>query len=94
MLSLINPNQETRGSTYLRVDGSYMKFKNATLSYTLPQTLTQRILVNRARVYLNAENFLLIANRGEGGYVGPDPEVPGANYPLPVSFSLGLNLTF
>ena len=54
---------------YVR-DASYLRLKNITLGYTLPRDLTQRIGVNRFRVYVMAENLITWTK-----YWGFDPEI-------------------
>ena len=44
----------TQASTYLLHDGSYFKFKDVTLGYTLPSNLTQKLNISNMRVYLSA----------------------------------------
>ncbi len=48
--------------------------------------------IQQLRVYALAENSLLIFNKKE--FTARDPEDPGSLYPKPVTFSVGLNLTF
>ena len=51
-------------------DGSYLRLKNITLGYTLPRSLTQRIGINRLRIYGRAENLFTWTK-----YWGFDPEI-------------------
>ena len=60
----------TQASTYLLHDGSYFKFKDVTLGYTLPSNLTQKLNISNMRVYLSAQNLWTISS-----YPGYDPEV-------------------
>jgi len=93
MLSLVDRNSETRRSNYTLRNGSYFKLRNASLGYTLPSDLAQKMKVGFLRVYVAAENFLLIKAFGEDAFTGPDPETPGTVYPRPVSYTLGINIT-
>lgn len=43
---------------------SYLRFKNITAGYTLPTTLTDKIDVNKVRVYVALENFFTIDHLG------------------------------
>jgi hypothetical protein len=54
---------------YVR-DASYLRLKNLTLGYTLPRQLTQKIGINRLRIYGRAENLITWTK-----YWGFDPEV-------------------
>ncbi|HQG36220.1 MAG TPA: TonB-dependent receptor [Bacteroidales bacterium] len=93
MLSLVNSNNETRTSNYFWVKGDYFKVRNATLSYTLPKIVSDKIKVGMLRVYIMGENFILLRPKGDDAFTGPDPETPGTIYPRPVSYTIGINLT-
>jgi hypothetical protein len=53
-------------------DGSYMRLKNATIGYTIPVEILNKVGVgiSRARIYLSGQNLLTFTN-----YSGLDPEV-------------------
>ena len=79
-------------------DGSYLRLKNITLGYTLPQKLTQKIMLSRLRFYVQAENLITWTK-----YWGFDPEISSGStslgvdrgvYPQARIFTVGLNLTF
>ncbi len=77
----LDPNNNNRISSRFIEDGSYLRVKNVTLSYRLDRTLTQRIGVNSARVFLSGQNLLTFTN-----YSGMDPEV---NYAGPSDLVMG-----
>lgn len=56
-------------SRYL-YDGSYVRFRNVNLGYTLPKNLTTRLKMTSVRVYLGVQNLYTLTN-----YKGWDPEV-------------------
>lgn len=58
-------------------DGSYLRLKNITLGYTLPENLTRRFYVSKLRVYATAQNLFCLTN-----YSGYDPEVNTSSSPL------------
>ena len=58
---------------YIR-DGSYLRLKNLTLGYTLPQAWTSKVGISRFRIYARAENLITWTK-----YWGFDPEI-GANF--------------
>ena len=71
--------------------------KNITLGYTLPRNLTQKIGVERFRVYAMAENLFTFTK-----YHGFDPEIGSSVtsmgvdygvYPQARTFTLGVNVT-
>lgn len=84
----------TRASDFYLEDGSYLRIKNVTLGYTLPKSVFEKIGMQGSslRVYFNVENLFTFTK-----YTGFDPEVgnnglDGGRYPVPRTFSLGLNL--
>jgi TonB-linked SusC/RagA family outer membrane protein len=93
-------NQNSRFSDRYVEDGSYLRIKNLQLGYTFPQTLTQKIYIQRLRLYVSIDNLYCFTN-----YSGFDPEMGDylrsplnngidlASYPRPRTFVLGLNLT-
>jgi hypothetical protein len=93
MLSLVNTNQETRASNYLLRNGSYFKVRNATIGYTLPSKIAKQLGIGVCRIYIMGDNFLLLRPHGKNAFTGQDPETPGSIYPMPVSYTFGINLT-
>ena len=82
-------------------DGSFLKLKNLTVGYTLPESLAKRFMLARLRVYASVQNLFTITK-----YSGIDPEIgiqfgnPTQNgvdqgtYPSSRYYTFGLNLTF
>ena len=79
-------------------DGSYLRLKNIQLGYTLPESLTRKILISQLRLYVAAENLLTLTN-----YRGFDPEISSGGtslgvdygvYPQARTFLFGINLKF
>ncbi|KIC94052.1 TonB-dependent receptor [Flavihumibacter solisilvae] len=81
-----------QASTMQQIDASYIRLKNIQLGYTLPENLTRKIYVNRARIYFSGQDIWEHHNV-KGGW---DPESAdwGGNYPFQRSYSFGLDLTF
>lgn len=90
---------EVYSSLYVE-DGSYLKLKNISLGYTLPENTLRALRISTARIYVAAENIATFTS-----YSGPDPEVstrhsvltPGFDwsaYPRSFNASLGVNITF
>ncbi|MBD1420433.1 SusC/RagA family TonB-linked outer membrane protein [Sphingobacterium chuzhouense] len=89
-------NNFTNPSNFYLEDGSYFRFKTVQLGYTLPRDWTQRISLQKARIYVMAENLLTFTR-----YSGFDPEIGGdvmsidrGIYPQARSFMFGLNVAF
>ena len=76
---------------------SYLRLKQLSLSYTLPESWTKRLRLKDLRIYFAGENLFLLTN-----YSGLDPEIvdpatgkdTGRMYPLNRKLTLGLNLKF
>ena len=99
--SQLDVNANDRMSSRWIEDGSYIRIQNISLAYTLPRELTQRVRVERLRVYANAQNVYTFTD-----YSGYDPEIGAFNqdalrqnidmgrYPTPRIFTVGLDLDF
>ena len=82
-------------------DASFLRLQTLTLGYTLPEKLTEKIHLRKARIYATGTNLLCLTK-----YSGFDPEVdtrrstpltPGVDYsayPKSIGFVAGINLTF
>jgi len=82
-------------------DASFLRFQSATIGYTLPEELTQKVSIRKLRLYVTGTNLFCLTK-----YSGYDPEVdtrrstpltPGVDcsaYPKSIGFVAGLNLTF
>ena len=74
----------------------YLRLKNLTLGYTLPENLTKRISVQKVRVYFTGENLFYIAPGLHGKYVDPEMAQTGGTgrvYPWQKSFNFGIDIT-
>ena len=65
-------------------DGSFLRLKNITLGYTIPERLTRKIFVSKLRLYATASNLFLLTK-----YSGFDPEVNMKSSNLMPSFDFG-----
>lgn len=94
-----NTNDNTRSSNLYVQDGSYLKCKNITLGYKLPENILSKIYVHSIRVYATVTNVFTITK-----YAGMDPEIGSWNplqagwdtgyYPQPRVYTIGANITF
>jgi len=92
-------NDNTRSSNIYIQDGSYLKCKNITLGYRVPENLLSKIYVHSIRVYATVTNVFTVTK-----YVGMDPEIGSWNplqagwdsgyYPQPRVYTIGANITF
>lgn len=70
--------------------GDYLKLKNFTLGYTLPQKWMNKVNIQKCRVYVSGENLFAITK-----FPGMDPEMrASAGYSTMRQYAAGLNLTF
>jgi TonB-linked SusC/RagA family outer membrane protein len=87
------PQKITRASTFWLQDASYLRVKNLVLGYTIPAKVTQRIGIDRLRVYFSGDNLFTFTK-----FKGLDPERVGSGdlvqYPQNKIYSFGVNLTF
>ena len=81
-------------------NGSYFKFKQIQLGYTLPRNLTKKVMINDLRLYVSLDDFFTISS-----YPGCDPETATTGnsgtmgydlgtYPTMKKVIMGVNLTF
>lgn len=87
-----NKNFQTQ-TRYLQ-NAAYIRLKNLSVGYTLPDNLTSKWGIQKIRVYFSGENLWT----GTGLAEQFDPETIGTNkgnaYPLSKTLSCGLSLTF
>jgi len=62
-------------STYYLESGSYFRFKNIQLTYSLPKAWASKVGMNSVRVYVQGQNLITITK-----YSGMDPEINLRNY--------------
>ena len=85
-----NAGSNSRTSDKYLQDGSYMRIKNVTLSYTFPQQWIQKIHLNQLRLYVSVENLATFTNLPKGY----DPEELKWSYPFYRTWSIGANVSF
>ena len=91
-------------------NGAYIRLKDVTLSYTIPQSLTSRIGIQQLKIYVSGQNLW----EATGLYKYLDPDVVGSRqtsssdgtvgdlaveaggrvYPFTRAYSFGINVTF
>lgn len=94
-----NSNDNLRFSDRYVHSGNYFRIKNLQLGYTLPNSLTETLRIERCRFYVAGQNVASFHK-----YPGFDPEI-GSNgeldygidrgmYPISRTWMIGLNLSF
>jgi TonB-linked SusC/RagA family outer membrane protein len=84
-------------------DASYLRLKNLTVGYSLPQSLIAPTGVSQVRIYFSGENLwettdlrvpvdpeLLMTPEGGTGYASPN----GRKYPIQRAYSMGVDIRF
>ncbi|MBD8490126.1 TonB-dependent receptor [Echinicola sp. CAU 1574] len=73
-------------------NAAYLRVKNITLGYTFPKTITQKIKVNRLRVFVTGENLYEFSSIKE--FVDPEAINDGYGwaYPFQRKFAFGVNI--
>lgn len=80
-------------------DGSFVRLRNLSVGYSLPQSLIEKVHMKTVRAYIRVTNLITLSK-----FTGYTPEIVSGNpvlnaidvaaYPIPRIYSLGLNLTF
>lgn len=88
-----NPNVAT---TRFLEKGDFLRLGNISLGYTMPRSLTEKLSIERLRIFVQAQNVLTFT-----GYTGIDPETNtngfGVDFngnPQQKVYSFGINLGF
>jgi TonB-linked SusC/RagA family outer membrane protein len=96
-----NKNRQTQ-SRYV-LNAAYLRLKNLQVGYTIPQRISKKIFLEKARIYLSGENLITFSglpkNHDPETIFASDPSyggylTSGVIYPISSTLSIGLNLTF
>lgn len=77
-------------------DLAYLRLKNLTIGYTVPQDFLKKLKLSNARIFASGEN-LWTTTKLRSKYIDPEQaaqEVNGRAYPYSKTFSFGIDLTF
>ena len=97
----VSAGYDNLDTSHMIQDGSFIRGRNLLLGYNFPSEMTEKIKLNRLKVYTSAQNFFVSTK-----YQGYDPEVQTSDntfgqgevnfdqYPKPRVFMIGLNATF
>lgn len=86
-------------STYFLDPGDYFRIRNVTLGYNFPEAILDRLSMKHAKVYISAQNLVTFTEAtGYTPEVGGDKPVAfgidNGTYPLPATYSVGIDLNF
>ncbi|MDR1518176.1 MAG: TonB-dependent receptor [Dysgonamonadaceae bacterium] len=91
-LSTVSNGNNAWQSTWWVVNGEYLRLKNATIGYTVPDKVLAKTPFSRINIYLAGTNLLTFSHFK---YVDPEaPSVSNGYYPQQMTFSAGVNVTF
>jgi TonB-linked SusC/RagA family outer membrane protein len=99
-LSMKDLNHNMRASDKWVKNGDFLRISNIQVGYTLPKNIAKKVYLESARVSLSVSNVACISGYNKYG----DPEVGQGSvlvtgldtgrYPMPRTYTLGLNVTF
>jgi TonB-linked SusC/RagA family outer membrane protein len=99
-ITVNDPNGNFSHNSMFVFDGSFIRLQSAELGYTLPRNLTDKVKVERLRVFVSGQNlFLLTKYPGDpeigntGGYGGSSIGVDRGLYPRSRVISFGAKVT-
>lgn len=85
-------------STYFLDPGDYFRIRNVMLAFNIPGAALERYKMKNAKIYVNAQNLVTFTKAtGYSPEVGGSPVAFGidnGSYPLPATYSVGVNLNF
>jgi TonB-linked SusC/RagA family outer membrane protein len=99
-LSILDENYNMRASDAWVKNGNFLKISNIQVGYTLPKSIASMLLIQSARIYAAVQNVCCISGYNKYG----DPEcgqgsvlytgLDTGRYPMPRTYSFGINVTF
>ena len=81
-----------QASTLTAFSAAYLRLKNLQIGYSLPDALTRRAGLSRARIYFSG--FDLWETDSVPGGWDPEASANGFNYPFQRMYSVGVDITF
>ncbi len=99
-LSFLDKNNNMRVSDAWVKNGNFLKIANIQIGYTVPKFITSKAMIESARIYFGIQNLACISGYNKYG----DPEcgqgsvlytgLDTGRYPMPRTYTLGLNIQF
>ena len=86
-------------STQAIEDGSYIRLRNVQLGYTIPKNVLSSLRIHNLYVYAQAQNLFTLKHTTSyspeiGGSILSANIDDGGSFPIPTSYTFGINLTF
>lgn len=84
------------------LNAAYVRLRNLQLAYTLPGNITQKVAVQKARIFISGGNLLTIKSKELPKDVDPEQTIigqagfnnNGSFYPMARTYTIGVNVTF
>jgi hypothetical protein len=92
----LGPANISRGTSMFAYEGSYLAFREVSLSYSLPKALVNKFHCQKLELSVTGQNLgYLCAAKVAAPEVSRNPgTASGTGYPLPRTILFGLNVTF
>ncbi len=98
-ISILDENRNSRISSWFVYEASFIRLKTLQIGYNVPEKIINRLNMDNLRVFVSSNNLYTLTR-----YPGYDPEISDddplnmgideGNYPVPRSFTVGVNLKF
>jgi len=75
-------------------NAAYFRMKNLEIGYTIPQKITQKIAMQKFRVFFNGTNLFSIDNTSKFGLDPENSDTNGLGYPMVRVLTFGATITF
>ncbi len=91
-----DPDGATQRSSRFIYNANFLRLSNVSLGYTLPERWTKSIKIQKARIYVSADNVYTFTAKGFTGYTPEsyDNGVIAWQYPLPTTITGGVQISF
>jgi len=83
-------------STRFLYDNTFVRLRNVSLGYTLPKAITQKVNIERARIFVQGDNLLTFGSAAQRG-TDPEQSFGGTSdyrFPTTKNISFGVQISF
>lgn len=83
-----------RWNSYFMQNISYLRLKNIEIGYTLPKAWTEKLAIEKFRIFVTGTNLFSFDNMKKFGLDPEQAENNGVSYPVHRVYTVGFNLNF